>query len=98
MERVTKVLLILTVLLLVLSSSAEGGRQLKSEEKVEHPQSFFGNGGSGGIGGFLPTPGMAGGIGGIGSGPSSICSFFPTGCVPVQPVNPGGSIGVGSPP
>ncbi|KAK7817539.1 hypothetical protein CFP56_042750 [Quercus suber] len=49
MERVTKVFLMLTILLLVLSSDVEGGRQLKSNDKVEHPQNFLG--GIGGVGG-----------------------------------------------
>uniref|UniRef100_A0A2N9EXD9 Glycine-rich protein n=1 Tax=Fagus sylvatica TaxID=28930 RepID=A0A2N9EXD9_FAGSY len=93
MERVTKVLLMLTMLLLVLSSDVEGGRQLKSNEKVEHPQNFAG--GMSGIGGFIPSPGFAGGIG---SGPSSFCSFSPGGCVPaVFPTIPGSPLGVGSP-
>ncbi|KAK4595298.1 hypothetical protein RGQ29_013655 [Quercus rubra] len=99
MERVTKVFLMLTILLLVLSSDVEGGRQLKSNDKVEHPQNFLG--GIGGVGGFIPSPGFAGGIGsGSGSGPSSFCTFFPGGCVPILPTIPGSGvpIGVGSPP
>lgn len=107
MEKVAKVLVILTMLLLVFSSDVEGGRQLKSkEEKVEHPQSFLGNGGGiGGVGGLIPSTGGVGGLipspgfgGAVGSGPTSFCAIFPAGCVPVLPSIPGGSIGVGSPP
>jgi hypothetical protein len=96
MEKVAKVLLILTMLLLVFSSDVEGGRQLKSKEQVDHPQTFLGNGGIGGLRGFIPTPGFGGA--GVGSGPSSFCAIFPAGCVPILPTIPGGSIGVGTPP
>jgi hypothetical protein len=96
MEKVAKVLVILTMLLLVFSSDVEGGRQLKSkEENVEHPQTFLGNGGGlGGVGGLIPSPGF-GGV--AGSGPPSFCAIFPAGCVPGLPTIPSGSIGVGTP-
>lgn len=61
MEKVAKVLLILTMLLLVFSLDVEGGRQLKiSKEQIDRPQTFFGNGGTGGVRGFIPSPGLAG--------------------------------------
>nr|WAU86958.1 birch protein [Betula platyphylla] len=98
MEKVAKVLLILTMLLLVFSLDVEGGRQLKiSKEQIDRPQTFFGNGGTGGVRGFIPSPGLAGGIG-SGPGPSSFCAIFPAGCSPILPTFPGVPIGVGSPP
>ncbi|KAJ7977819.1 Zinc finger, C2H2-like protein [Quillaja saponaria] len=90
MERASKVLLILGVLLLVVLGSdfVEGGRRLK-EEKVDHPQNFIGGIGATGTGGLFPSPGFTTGI---------VCSY-PGNCVqvgntPFLPTIPG----VGSPP
>ncbi|KAG6702468.1 hypothetical protein I3843_07G034300 [Carya illinoinensis] len=99
--------LIITMLLLVFSpDQVEGGRQLKSQEKVlEQPQTFFGGVGSP-LGFFTSPPGSRStGTGGSvpGSSSGAFCYLFPGGsCVPALPsTTPStghGSIGVGSPP
>lgn len=89
MERVSvvKVLLVLGMVMLLLTSEAEGGRKLKSnDEEKKDPQNFLGGGG---LGGIFPSPGFAG----LGFGPSGFCTF-PGGCTPSLPINPIG----GSPP
>ncbi|KAF5454236.1 hypothetical protein F2P56_023916 [Juglans regia] len=109
MERsvTTTVLLVLITMLLVLVFSpnqVEGGRQLKSQEKVEQPQTFFGGGVGSPLGFFTSPPGSSRtGTGSVPGSPSSaFCYLFPGGsCVPAPPTTPGtghGSIGVGSPP
>ena len=56
MERMTKALVILTTLLMAVSLQVvEGGRMMKSNEEVEHPQNFVG----GIAGGGFPGPGFA---------------------------------------
>lgn len=73
MERVAKVVLILSVVLMVFASNGEGARTLKSNENkgtVDEPQTFFGRsfptpGFSGtfpspGLGGSFPSPGFSG--------------------------------------
>lgn len=90
MKRVSKVLVVLAMVAVVLASEVEGGRKLKSkEEKVDHPQSFLGGSGGGGLGGIFPSPGFTG----FGFGPSGFCTF-PGGCTPTLPINPG----LGTPP
>ena len=88
MERVTKKMVVV-VLLVVCGFSGggvQGGRLLK--EKAVEPQNYFGS--FGGTGALVPTPfGPA-----IALGPSGFCSFPGVGCVRVQPTVPGG----GSPP
>ncbi|KAE9589543.1 hypothetical protein Lal_00000214 [Lupinus albus] len=90
MERVSKLFLILTIMVMVLASDVEGGgRKLKEEKNVDHPQNFIG--GIGGSGTF-PGPGFTG----VGFGPSIFCTY-PGGCTqtPTLPFIP--STG-GSPP
>ena len=79
MERITKALLILTTLLVAVSLEVEGGRILKSNEQVEHPQNFF----VGGAGGGYHGPGIASGFG---LGPNG---FYTVGNVPGLPNFPG---------
>ena len=94
MERMTRLLLIFTILFVAFAFEVkvEGGRSLKNKdddgdkEEVAHPQNFFA-----GIGTF-PSPGMAAGFG---FGPSGFCSFPGLGCVRLQPTNPSGSVGAG---
>ncbi|KAF7805027.1 Glucan endo-1,3-beta-glucosidase 1 [Senna tora] len=79
MERASKLLVVLAmVLLLLLASEVEGGRKLRSKE--DRPQSF--------LGGIFPSPGFAG----FGFGPSGFCTF-PGGCTPTLPINPGFLVG-----
>lgn len=86
MERVSKLALLLTAILVVAAMPVEGGRMLKSNEKgevVAQPQNIYG-----GVGGIYPgSPGFTG----IGFGPSGFCSL-PGGCVPT------GGTGFGSVP
>lgn len=68
MERMTKLaIFILTTLLVGVALEVEGGRILKSNEQVDHPQNFYG----GGIGGAFPGPGFAG----FGFGPNGFYTF-----------------------
>lgn len=92
MERVAKILLLVSiVVLVVLASNAEGRRSLK--EEVKHPQNFLG--GFGTSGGLVPAPG--GGVR-LGLGPSVFCAYPGRGCVRVDPTIPGGNVGTGTPP
>ena len=91
MERVNKklvLLLLLVIVVVALAPNVEGGRRLKSREEkdVDHPQSFLGGGG---LGGIFPSPGFAGVV----FGPSGFCTF-PGGCTPPLPTTPrtGGTI------
>ncbi|KAE9446666.1 hypothetical protein C3L33_21405, partial [Rhododendron williamsianum] len=95
MERVTKVVLILTVALMVFASGGEGARTLKSNDNgVDEPQTFFGRSfPTPGFSGTLPSPGFSGSFpspGFSGSFPSpgfrfgspspgTFCTFFPGG-------------------
>ncbi|MDG2835133.1 hypothetical protein P7M40_24950, partial [Vibrio parahaemolyticus] len=87
MERVAKVLVMLSMVVLVLASNAEGGRLLE-EENVEQPQTFLGSGG--GLGGIFPSPSPGFSFTGVGFGPSGFCTF-PGGCTgtPSLPTIPG---------
>ncbi|BFG36736.1 hypothetical protein CerSpe_230100 [Prunus speciosa] len=84
MERVSKVVLILTTILVVAALDVEGGRRIKSHDEngegVEEPQNFYG----GAAGGIFPGP--PGFVTGVSFGPSGLCTL-PGGCVPV-PVLP----------
>lgn len=89
MERVSKVILILTI---VLASDVEGRMMKSNEDQVDHPQNFYG--GAGGV--FFPGSGPAI-VTGIGFSPSGVC-ILPGGCVPIAgsfPTIPGGVIGSG---
>ncbi|KAL2325625.1 hypothetical protein Fmac_024683 [Flemingia macrophylla] len=100
MERVSKVLVMLAMVLMVFASNVKGGRLLK-EENVDKPQNFLG---SGGLGGIFPNPSPGFSFTGVGFGPSGFCTI-PGGCTPSFPTIPGvagsGSgtgLGLGSPP
>lgn len=86
MERVTKVLVMLAMVVLVSASNVEGGRLLKEEENVEQPQNFPG---SGGFGGIFPSPSPGFSFTGVSFGPNGFCTF-PGGCTPTLPTLPGG--------
>lgn len=89
MERVSKVILILAI---VLALDVEGRVMKSKEEQVDHPQNFYG--GAGGV--FFPGSGPAI-VTGIGFSPTGICTL-PGGCVPIAggfPTIPGGTIGSG---
>lgn len=89
MERVSKVILILTI---VLASDVEGRMMKSKEDQVDHPQNFYG--GAGGV--FFPGTGPAT-VTGIGFSPNGVC-ILPGGCVPIAggfPTIPGGVIGSG---
>ncbi|KAI8025738.1 hypothetical protein LOK49_LG02G02400 [Camellia lanceoleosa] len=82
MEIVTKLLLVLiTVFLVAFPTDVEGARMMKSNVKVDQPDSFFGSPDFGtwpfpGIGGTWPFPGTGGsfpspGLGGSSPSPTS---------------------------
>ncbi|RDY12123.1 hypothetical protein CR513_03122, partial [Mucuna pruriens] len=85
MERVSKVLVMLAMVLVVFAWDVEGRRLLK-EENVDEPQNFIG---SGGLGGIFPSPSPGFSFTGVGFGPSGFCTF-PGGCTPsTLPTIPG---------
>lgn len=99
MERVTRVVLVMVTVFLVVfgSDGVEGGRKMKSKEKVDEPENFTGSFGGtlpGPITGTFQSPGFTGTFpspGGLGFGSSSFCSFPGIRCsrppTPVKPTN-----------
>lgn len=109
MERVTKVLVMVTLFLVLFGSDGvEGGRKMKSKEKVDEPENFTGSFGgtlpgpitgtfqSPGFSGTFPSPGFTGTFpspSGLGFGSSSFCSFPGIRCSrPPTPVKPTKSV------
>ncbi|CAK8572561.1 unnamed protein product [Lathyrus sativus] len=92
MERVTKALMMLSLLLVVLGNVEGGRRMLK--ESVKHPETFNLGGGNG----RLPSTPPGNFAAGVGFGPDGLrfCTF-PGGCTNgILPNIPGTSVGNGA--
>lgn len=93
MERIAKMLVVLSLVVVVMTMEVDGGRSIKSDEdQVKHPNNFIGRFSGtfpSPITGTIQSPGFSASFPspGLGFNPSSFCSFPGVTCTPVQPTN-----------